>query len=278
MWHPHDTLLQAHLDGELEPPEMREVTRHLSLCEMCRDASAELARLGYGFSEMILKLDETEPAEWRASALLPLVPAAAAVAAAQGAGSVPLTGGIRHALRPRLTLERPAPARARRQWRWAAVALLAVTSVAAAAEVARPLLRGSHRPSTPRIATTSPALLPPLRSAGAIAITPRRRAVEVALTGPAAGSRLHVTIGGGKDLTVSVRSDSASVEPARFRTGDARIAVQLPRAVSQVDVQVPAAARAARITVGDSVVATVEDGRITPAAAAANGIPLAPVR
>ena len=76
MSHPHDALLQAHLDGELEPTEMREVTRHLTVCDACRRASAELASVSYSFSEMIGRLDDAEPEAWRAAALLPASPAA----------------------------------------------------------------------------------------------------------------------------------------------------------------------------------------------------------
>jgi hypothetical protein len=120
-----------------------------------------------------------------------------------------------------------------------------------------------------------PASLPTtLQPAGAIAIAPRRGTAEVALTGAAAGSRLRITVTSAAELTVSVRSDSVSAEPARFRTGDARIAVQLPSAISLVEVEIPATTRAARVLAGDSVVATVTDGRVTPAAAAAGGIAL----
>lgn len=264
MSHPHDALLQAHLDGELEPTETREITRHLAVCDACRQASAELASVSYSFSEMIGRLDHAEPEAWRAAALLPASPA---LATHQG-------GSPRLAARPRLTLERPSRTRSLAAWRWAAAALLAVTSVAAAAVVRGPLFHGSARAST-SVSAAPPAALPAmLRPVGAIAIAPRRGTAEVALTGAAAGSRLRITVTRGAELTVSVRSDSASVEPARFRTSGARIAVQLPSALSLVEVQVPAAISAARVLVGDSVVATVANGRITPAAAAADGIVL----
>jgi hypothetical protein len=98
--------------------------------------------------------------------------------------------------------------------------------------------------------------------------------MDVVLDGAADGSRLHVSIGAGAELAVSVRSDSTSAEPARFRTGDARIAVRLPSATSLVEVEVPAAVHSARILMGNTLVATVQDGRVMPAAAAAEGIVL----
>lgn len=266
MSHPHDALLQAHLDGELEPTEMREVTRHLTVCDACRRASAELASVSYSFSEMIGRLDDAEPEAWRAAALLPASPA---LATQHG-------GSPRLAARPRLVLERPLRTRSLAAWRWAAAALLAMTSVAAAAVVRGPFFHGSARASTSVDAAPAAALPPILRPAGAIAIAPRRGTAEVALTGAAAGSRLRITVTSEAELTVSVRSDSASLEPARFRTSDARIGVQLPSAISLVDVKIPAATRAVRVLVGDSVVATMENGSITPAAAAADGIVLGP--
>lgn len=280
MSHPHDALLQAHLDGELEPSEMREVTRHLSSCESCREASAELATMSYRFSTIIGRLDDAEPAEWRSSASRPR---SIVVAPAVASSVATLDADVRRRTRarpprvlrgaesgrelPRLVRERPVRARSLSAWRWAAVALLTVTSVAAAAVVRGPLFHGS-RPAPVASAPASTGAPPvPLRPAGAIAIAPARSTMDVVLDGAAAGSRLRVTVGSGAELAVSVRSDSASAEPARFRTGDARIAVQLPGATSLVDVQVPATARSARVLMGNAVVATVKDGRVTPAAA-----------
>jgi anti-sigma factor RsiW len=274
MSHPHDALLQAHLDGELAPPEMREVTRHLSVCDACRRASAELARSSYSFSEMIGRIDDTEPLEWRAAALLP----------ASAAPATHFRAGPRLPTRPRLVLEHRPRTRTRTRprtrtrtlatWRWAAAALLAVTSVAAAAVVRGPLFHGSSEAVTE--AGARPLALPAatLQPAGAIAIAPRHDQADVVLTGAAAGSRLHITVTKGAELTVSVRTDSASAEPARFRTGDARIAVQLPSSISLVEVTIPASTRETRVLVGDSVAVTVEDGRVSPAAAAAGGIVL----
>jgi len=264
MSHPHDALLQAHLDGELAPSEMREVTRHLSVCDACRRASAELASVSYAFSEIVGRLDAAEPEAWRVAAPLPASPA---LAMHHGASA-------RLGARPRLVLERPPRTRSLATWRWAAAALLMVTSVAAAAVVRGPLFHGSTRAPT-NVDAAPPASLPTtLQPAGAIAIAPRRGTAEVALTGAAAGSRLRITVTSAAELTVSVRSDSVSAEPARFRTGDARIAVQLPSAISLVEVEIPVTTRAARVLAGDSVVATVTDGRVTPAAAAAGGIAL----
>jgi len=284
MWHPHDTLLQAHLDGELAPPEMRELTRHLSACETCRRASAELAGLGYGFSEMVGELDRAEPAEWRAAA--PFPPSLAVATRTTGLPRRPArvqrlvlehhAGAERHGYPE--GAERPGRARSFAAWRWAAAALLMVTSVAAAAVVGGPLFHGPRSmPAAPAAETPHPvAVLPALRPAGAIAMAAGSGAVEVALTGAAAGSRLHVTIGNGAELTVSVRSDSASPEPARFRTGDALIAVGLPSALSLVEVEIPATTRTARVLVDGRLAVAVRDGIVTPAAAAAEGIALAP--
>jgi anti-sigma factor RsiW len=264
MPHPHDALLLAHLDGELAPPEMREVTRHLSVCDACRLASAELAGLSYRFSEMIGRLDDAEPLEWRAAALLPATPAP------------PLHHGASRGVAPgpRLVLERSPRTRTLAVWRWAAAALLMVTSVAAAAVVRGPFFHGST--GAPASVDATPVAAPPamLQPAGAIAIAPRRGTAEVALTGAAAGSRLRISVTHGAELTVSVRSDSASTEPARFSTGDARIAARLPSAISLVEVEIPATLHAARVFVGDSVVAMVTDGRVSPAAAASEGIVL----
>jgi len=241
MSHPHDAILQAHLDGELAPPAMREVTRHLSLCDTCRDASTELAQLAHAFSDVIRDFDADEPAEWRAHS-----PASTS-------------------------------------WRWAAAALLTVTSVAAAAVVGAPLLHRHDAPAAPSAIATSarPLAAAALRPAGAIAVAASGSgSMDVALSGAAAGSRLHITITDGAELSVNVRSDSASAEPARFRTGDARIAVQLPGALSLVEVELPATLHSARVMLDNSVVATVTDGRASPAAAtdAGDGIALAPPR
>jgi anti-sigma factor RsiW len=254
MSHPHDALLQAHIDGELEPAEMREVTRHLSTCDACREASAELSEVSYRLSGMIGGIDDAEPAEWRA-------------------GSARELPHSVHEL-PRPVHERPARARNLAAGRWAAAALLTVTGVAAAAVVRGPLFHGSHPAPVISTAASNAAPSPALQPAGAIAIAPVHGSMDVVLDGAAAGSRLHVSIGAGAGLTVSVRSDSTSAEPARFRTADARIAVRLPSAASLVEVEVPAAARTARILMGNTVVATVHDGRVTPAAAAADGIVL----
>ena len=264
MLHPHDALLQAHLDGELSPPEMREVTRHLSACDACRRASGELASSSYRFSEMIGQLDDAEPEAWRVAAVFPASPA---LATHPGVSA-------RLASRPGLALERPPRTRSLTTWQWAAAALLAVTSVAAAAVVRGPLFHAPTSASTNGGAAPLAAPTAALQPAGAIAIAPRRGTAEVALTGAAAGSRLHITVTNGAQLTVSMRSDSTSAEPARFRTSDAHIAVRLPSATSLVEVEIPAATRAAQVLVGDSVVATVKDGRIMPAAAAAGGIAL----
>jgi hypothetical protein len=246
MSHPHDALLQAHLDGELAPPAMREITRHLSLCDACRDASTELAHLAHAFSEAVRDFDAGEPAQWRAAGANTRSPVSTS-------------------------------------WRWAAAALLTVTSVAAAAVVGTPLLHRSEVPATAASATsaTRAPLAITLRPAGAIAVAaPDRGAMEVVLSGAAAGSRLHITITDGAELGVNVRSDSASAEPARFRTGDARIAVQLPGALSLVEVELPATGHSARVMHDNSVGATVTDGRASPAAAtdAGDGIALAPPR
>jgi anti-sigma factor RsiW len=277
MPHPHDALLQAHLDGELEPAEMREVTRHLSTCDACREASTELANLSYRLSEMIGRIDVAEPAEWRASTQPRRSPSVATLddRDRRRVHAPRLLHGAAWARElPRSVLERPARARTLAAWRWAAAALLTVTSVAAAAVVRGPLFHGS-RPapivSTPA-STAAPSLT--LQPAGAIAVARTRGAMDIVLDGAASGSRLHVSVGAGAELTVSVRSDSTSAEPARFRTGDARIAVRLPSAASLVEVEVPAAARSARILMENAVVATVQDGRVTPAAAAAEGIVL----
>lgn len=264
MSHPHDALLQAHLDGELAPTEMREVTRHLSACDACRRASAELSSVSYAFSEMVGRLDVAEPEAWRVATPLPASPALA-----MHHGASP-----RLAARPRLVVERPPRTRSLATWRWAAAALLMVTSVAAAAVVRGPLFHGSTSASTNADAIPPAALPATLQPAGAIAIAQRRGTAEVALAGAVAGSRLRVIVTSGRELTVSVRSDSASTEPARFSTGDARIAVRLPSAISLVEVEIPATAHTARVLAGDSVVATITDGRVSPAAAAADGIAL----
>jgi hypothetical protein len=80
------------------------------------------------------------------------------------------------------------------------------------------------------------------------------------------------------DVTVSVRTDSTSVEPARFLTGDARITVELPRAMSIVEVKLPRALRSGRVLVGDRVAASVVDGRVVPSEAATEGVLLVPSR
>ncbi|HEU6451465.1 MAG TPA: zf-HC2 domain-containing protein [Gemmatimonadaceae bacterium] len=277
MSHPHDALLQAHLDGELEPAEMREVTRHLSTCDACREASTELADLSYRLSEMIGRVDVAEPAEWRAGTQRHRSPAVATLDdGSQRRAHTPRVlhgaGSVREL--PRSVHERPARARTLAAWRWAAAALLTVTSVAAAAVVRGPLFHGSRPEPVATTPASAAAPSPTLQPAGAIAIAPARGTMDVVLDGAAAGSRLHVSIGAGAELTVSVRSDSTNAEPARFSTGDARIAVRLPSAASLVEVDVPAAARSARILMGNTVVATVQDGRVTPAAAAAEGIVL----
>ncbi len=277
MSHPHDALLQAHLDGELEPMEMREVTRHLSECDACREASAELSEVSYRLSEMIGRMDDAEPAEWRAGTQRSRSPAVALLDdEMRRSAPAPrvLHGAVPARELSRVVRERPARARPLAAWRWAAAALLAVTSVAAAAVVRGPLFHGSRpAPAVPPLASRA-APLTTFQPAGAIAIAPARGSMDVVLDGAAAGSRLHVSIGAGAELAVSVRSDSTSAEPARFRTSEARIAVQLPSAASLVEVEVPAAARSARILMGNTVVATVHDGRVTPVAAAAEGIVL----
>jgi anti-sigma factor RsiW len=277
MSHPHDALLQAHLDGELGPTEMREVTRHLSACDACREASAELSAVSYRLSEMIGRLDDAEPAEWRAGSQRPPSPAVAMLDdELQRRAHAPRVLRDADPARelPRSVHERHARARNLVAWRWAAAALLTVTSVAAAAVVRGPLFNGS-RPAPVVSTPTSTAAPPPtLQPAGAISIAPARGSMDVVLDGAAAGSRLHVSVGAGAGLAVSVRSDSTTAEPARFRTADARIAVRRPSAASLVEVEVPAAARTARIPMGSTVVASVHHGGVSPAAAAAEGIVL----
>ncbi len=289
MSHPHDALLQAHIDGELEPMEMREVTRHLSACDACREASAELSEVSYRLSGMIGRIDDAEPAEWRAGSARTSLPHPSSSAVAtldegtrrrahaprvlHGAGSArELTRSVHE--RPRSVDERPARALNLAAGRWAAAALITVTSVAAAAVVRGPLFHGSRPAPVASTPASTAAPAPTLQPAGAIAIAPVRGSMDVVLDGAAAGSRLHVSAGAGAGLTVSVRSDSTNAEPARFRTADARIAVRLPSSASLVEVEVPAAARTVRIVSGNTIVATVHDGRVTPAAAAAGGIVL----
>lgn len=269
MSHPHDALLQAHLDGELEPSEMREVTRHLSTCEACRRASTELVEIGACFGEMVLQLDDVEPAEWHEPAPLP----AGAGSAQRGVNGSQLMRRMRP--RPAL-LERPAPVGVLAGWRWAAAALFLVTGVAAAAVVGGQLLHGPRQLPAGTTATEPAALA--LRAAGAIAVAPVHDAMVVALSDAITGSRLHVRITDAAELTVSVRTDSTSLEPARFRAGSERIAVQLPPAVSMVEVEIPATLGNVRVLVGDRVAASVDGGQVEPAAAATEGISLAPVR
>lgn len=283
MSHPHDAILQAHLDGELAPPAMREVTRHLSLCDTCRDASTELAQLAHAFSDVIRDFDADEPAEWRAPGAAALEYATLAQMAyapdAVDASEVRAPAPTHSVHAPRRRAHLPAST----SWRWAAAALLTVTSVAAAAVVGVPLLHRHDAPAAPSAIVTSarPLVAAALRPAGAIAVAASGRgSMDVALSGAVAGSRLHITITDGAELSVNVRSDSASAEPARFRTGDARIAVQLPEALSLVEVELPATLHSARVLLDNSVVATVTDGRASPAAAidAGDGIALAPPR
>lgn len=267
MSHPHDALLQAHLDGELEPREMREVTRHLSACGACREASSELAAVGRSLSAAIATLDDGEPPEWSVAGAAPLsLPASPTVRALYDDTAAP---------EPTTRTATPGPRRAHAlaAWRWAAAALLTVTGVAAAAVVrgafSHPSPDASANATAAATAVSPPAALQP---AGAIAIAPRRGSADVTLTGAAPGSRLHIVVTKGADLTVHVSASSTVVEPARFRASESRIAVQLPQSAALVEMEIPAALRSVRVLYGDAVLATVEDGRVMPAAAATDGI------
>jgi anti-sigma factor RsiW len=266
MSHPHDALLQAHLDGELEPREMREVTRHLSACGACREASSELAAVGRSLSEAIATLDHGEPPEWSEAGAAPLsFPSSPAMRALDDDIAAPEP----------TTRTAPGPRRVHTlaAWRWAAAALLTVTGVAAAAVVRGAFVQPSPDASANATAAAT-AVSPPAapQPAGAIAIAPRGGGADVTLTGAAPGSRLHIVVTKGADLTVHVSASSTVVEPARFRASESRIAVQLPHSAALVDMEIPAALHSVRVLDGDAVLATVEDGRVTPAAAATDGI------
>jgi hypothetical protein len=273
MSHPHDALLQAHLDGELEPLDMREVTRHLSACGVCRDASAELAAVGRSLSETIATLDDLEPPEWSATGAAPLsLPSSSALRVPNGefaASQATPESTVR-------TTPRAQRVRTLAAWRWAAAALFTVTSVAAATVVRGAFSHSSTDASANATAAATAASLPAatLLPAGAIAIAPRGPGADVTLTGAAPGSRLHIVVTKGADLTVHVSASSTAVEPARFRASESRVAVQLPHSAALVDMEIPAALRSVRVLDGDAVLATVEDGRVTPAAAATDGIVL----
>ena len=270
MPHPHDALIQAHIDGELAPAQMQDVRRHLASCSSCRAVADGLEQLGKGLSEAMLHLDATAPAAWRLPAAMPLE----------------LASAVRGAeLRQRARRIHPAvPGRASpvgttlSVWKWAAAALVLVTGVASAAVLGAPLLRDSRHAPAGTEATKPAGVATALRPAGAISIKPAHDAVVVTLSDASAGSRLFVSVAEQSDVTVSVRTDSASAEPARFRTSDARITVELPQAMSMVEVKLPRALRSGRVLVGDRVVASVVGGRLVPLAAAAEGVPLVPSR
>lgn len=283
MPHPHDALIQAHLDGELTPAQTREIDLHLAACESCRVAADELAQLGMGLSELALELDSTAPAEWRMATSMPPALTTAVQRAERRRWEHPRQERPRAAPWPLRATCAPELSVAGRlsPWKWAAAALLTVTGAASAAMVGAPLLRGSrHAPAVP-VATAPVAAAMAIRPAGAIAIAPAHDEMTITLSDALAGSRLFVTVTDQAEVAVSVRTDSTSADPARFRTGDATITVTLPRAVSMVDVVFPAALRSARVVMGggkgERVVATVVDGRVVPADATAEGIPLVPL-
>jgi hypothetical protein len=269
MPHPHDALLQAHIDGELAPAQMQDIRRHLASCVSCRAVADGLEQLGTGLSEAMLHLDATAPAEWRLPGAMPLELASAA----RGAELRPRPRRIR----PIVPGRAASPVGTLPVWKWAAAALVLVTGAASAAVVGVPLLRGSRHAPAATAAARPSGVVTALRPAGAISIRPAGE-MEVTLSDASAGSRLFVRVADQADVTVSVRTDSTSAEPARFRTSDARITVKLPRAMSMVEVTLPNALRSGRVLVGDRVVASVVDGRVVPPDAAAEGVPLVPSR
>jgi hypothetical protein len=244
----------AHLDGELEPEQMREIDLHLASCAACREAADELAQLSTGLSEMVLQVDATAPAVWRSAP--PACPRLTVVRGAERSANGQRRTPARAGRAPRA----PVP----RSWKWAAAALVMVTGAASAAMVGSPLLRGLRTAPAERANVAATVTPPTLHPAGAIAVRPEHNAMVVTIAEAGAGSRLVVRVTDREDVLVSVSADSTHTGPARFRTGDERVEVRLARAAAVVTVDFPRALRSGRVLADGRVLASVSDGHVDP--------------
>lgn len=259
--HPANDVLLAHSDGELSDIEEAQVARHVAGCADCVQTLARLRETADLFAGVLHGIDASEPDAWSATpaetGILPFPVAARRVHAARTARS-----------------EQPARAETVRRaalpaaWRWAAGILLFTGAAAAATLVVRPDL---FRDSPSVVAT--PAVSPgdaPESGGGAVAVRTVDGTVLVALANADAATRIELVLDDRTDVRVSVEGPATP----HFTARDGRVDVDLAAGAARVRVAVPRSAGSARVTVDGVTIVTLQEGVVSPSAAAAGGVTL----
>lgn len=257
--HPTNDVLLAHNDGELSDIEEAQVARHVAGCALCVRTLANLRETADLFAGVLHGIDASEPDGWRATPaeadILPFPAAARRAHAAHTERSAPHVQAD----------GRAAPFTA---WRWAAGILLFTGAAAAATLAVRPdLFRDS--PS----AVVTPAASPgdaPESGGGAVAVRAIDGAVLVALAGADPATRVELVPDDRADVRVSVEGPATP----HFTARDGRVDVDLAASAATVRVLVPRSLASARVTVDGVTIVTMQDGVVSPAAAAAGGVTL----
>lgn len=255
--HPARDVLLAHADGELSDLEERDIARHVETCMDCDRVVAGLQAGSTVFSDALQVVDSVEPAHWAGPSTDSAVRDDADALSLRPSARFPSSGELRRSP-ARITSSGPL--------RWAAGILLLAGATVSAAIV------GSYMLSETRDATATVA--EPARDAAAVAavmVTPLGGEIRVAVSGAGADSRLFVTFADRADASVAVEG---AVSP-RFRVEDGRVDLELEGAAAVVRLTLPASLRTATVTTNETVIATVRDGQVQPAAAMA-GVPLGP--
>lgn len=228
MMHPDDGMLQALLDGELEPDARAAAERHLASCPACADAAAELRAARDRLRFALRGADVAAAVE----------PARAEVrrrAAAAGAGREMRRALVR-----------------------AALLVLGVGGIAYATVPDGPVrawLAGegetttAHEPPPPLEREAAPVVEAAPAAVSGISIRPEEGRVRVVLSASAAALRVHTRVGEGELAEVQATGAAAD---ARFRTGPGRIEV-VGAGPGEVQVTLPRAAHTAVVEVDGRV-------------------------
>ena len=231
--HPHEGVLQAYLDGEIESPSRDETRLHLEACERCSESLAELQNMADATSGALTSLDIATPA-LRASELR-------AAYEARGATTP------RPTARPRL-LGIPFPSQ---PWLRAAAVLVVALGVTAAALPGSPvrgwfgtgwqLVSGARSTDAVLTDTTEESLAAPSATEAGVRVGAVDGEVLVVLRDLAPGTEFEVLLVDGGQVGVfagpgSVFSSRSGVVEVTSPTDEVRI--ELPRTLARATVEV----------------------------------------
>jgi hypothetical protein len=266
MMHPRSRLLQAFVDRELPADRDVRVRNHVAQCERCSARVKRMRRVTAALHAAVLDIDALEPASWTAEAWRPPVLDDVREDRLDSPRVLDITTRL-----PRRQ-EHPEPARRegyRFPLRWAALFIFATTAAGATALLVRQNAEPAESVAAPQQSEPAVPDTPGNAGGGGVVVQPDQGAVVVQVTGGSPGSLLFVELTEQRGVNVQVTGDGTP----RFSARDGHVDVTLGDVRADVRVQVPSSVRDAVIRVGDRVLATVRNGTISPADAAA-GIPL----